>query len=425
MRPLRGLEAAPAWMPGSPRRSTPRCLPLSSAQQTAACAAQGQAALTVYGSAVHLAPGASAVYDPDFQLLNLPLTGDVAEFAALEVHSDLFTPAGVAQVAGSNWAFPVTIASAASLGGRRRRRVPDAGTWGGLGPRRGKAQRTVSLLEVPCCLPPPAASPLSPRSLARRASGSALACGKHSREALAGLTLTGRATSRPVFVAEGSADPGNTGMELLAAEAAISASLDRPLTFTGARTPAGTTARTLVFMLRTVPGFLLLFDMALGDAPLTFGYALENAALITTGAIAMAFAASYDGTDCPDGLLALSFGLRQFLPSLPDPYAASFDLALDRGKGVVSEMLAFVGWKESSDPQLEYLLPPLPRGRVAAASGRPGRRAGSGPWRAGDEDGVLARRWHRAARRLVERGPVRHPAGGGRRGQRREPARIQ
>jgi hypothetical protein len=330
-------------------------LEFSAANST--CAANGQATLTAYGSTARLAPGANAAYAPDFNLLTLPLTCDAADFAALEVHSDLFIPAGTAQVAGSSWAFPVTIAPAASLGaaegaGYLTLELATGWTAGWKGAANAVPLGNAVLFAAPGFLS--VVAQVSGTQSQRRRVG----LWQAQRASPSWLDLNWPGDLTLVFAAEGSGANG-TGIELLSAEAALSCTLDRPLTLTGARTPVTAGAATII-TLRTTAGFVLLFETALDDTPRTIGYALENAVLLTSGPAAIAFAAAYDGARCSDGMLALRFGLRQFLPSLPDPYAANFSLALRRGEGAASLMLAFVGWKASANPQLEYLFAPLP-----------------------------------------------------------------
>jgi len=321
---------------------------------SATCEPTGQASLDIYGSSMKLAPAPiKPRYVPSLHMLAIPLTCQSSNFTVQSVHSDLFIPSGSAPIAGSTWSIPVTVAPATSLGA-----ADGAGFLTlelGLGlSAQWKGAPSVTALAG-------AALFVAPGMLAVRAQLSAAQSQRQrvnlwgtAAQATSWLELNWPGSPLLIFVAAGSGGAGGSGTELLSGDAALTCTLDRPLTLAGARTPISA-AKLPIFISRTAAGFGLFFETALATPgkPQTLGYALENAVLLTGGAVAIGFAASYDGTSCSQGRLALEFGLHQFLPSLPDPYATNFNPP-SRLTDAVSAMLALVSWQASAKPDLEY-----------------------------------------------------------------------
>jgi hypothetical protein len=98
------------------------------------------AALTAYGTTVHLTKSASAAsYDAAIRQILIPFTPDTATFSIISVTSPAFVPKGSAKITLAAWAFPTTQAAAVSAGATAATGtialVVDAGlsvTWPGL-----------------------------------------------------------------------------------------------------------------------------------------------------------------------------------------------------------------------------------------------------------------------------------------------------
>ncbi len=326
----------------------------------ATCEPTGQASLDVYGESVQLAPTAiNPRYVPSLRMLAIPLACQSPSFAVQSVQSDLFIPSGSAPILESTWSIPVTVVPATSLGAANGAGFLSLELGPGLSARWKGTPSAIPLASA-TLLVAPGLLGVQGQLSAAQSRRERIDLWDAPSQCPSWLELNWPGSPLLTFIAAGSGTTGGSGNELLNGDAALTCTLDRPLTLDGARTPVSAT-RVPVFISRASEGFRLFFEGALAppSKPRRLGYALENAVLLTNGAVAIGFAASYDGTSCPQGRLALEFGLHQFLPSLPDPYAANFNLP-DRLTDAVSAMLALVSWQASAKPDLEYRFAPLP-----------------------------------------------------------------
>ncbi|MBZ5583812.1 MAG: hypothetical protein LAQ30_16695, partial [Acidobacteriia bacterium] len=161
------------------------------------------------------------------------------------------------------------------------------------------------------------------------------------------------------------------GQEYLVGAGKVIAHLDLPLSAAGARFPyqAGalllieqTAAATLLFLLGTRP------DVSQPIIPL----ALENALLGVDAPTVLAVSGVLEGLALRQAAVGLYFNLRWLLPTLPDPYAANFDLTLVSREGdrsTVATLLAAIRWAGgSARPSLAFLLLPPPQGAGVAGT---------------------------------------------------------
>lgn len=305
--------------------------------------AAGTASLRAYGATVALNwQNAPASYDSAGQQLLVPFQPQTASFAVTSVLSVLFTPAGTAPVQAAAWAFPVSVTAPAQLGA-----AADAGllrlqlgagltaTWAGLGAgvTAGLATgSTASLGDVVLAGAP------GELSLTATASGAgplgtlvSLWVNADVGTARSTLDLTVPAGSALRYISEhppasqGSSGPGPS--EVLTCEGRVAGHVDRPVAANGSRLSPVMPGGMALHQTASASTVLVAGQAPQGAAaPPPISLALHNALLVTTPPQTLLAAGNFTAspTELDSGGLELGFTLNALLPTLPDPYAASF-----------------------------------------------------------------------------------------------------
>ncbi len=311
-------------------------------QTSATVTALGASSLDLYGSSVAFTfAHAPAQAISGFPAILIPCTASSPGFAFSAVASANFTPSGTAPINAGGWSLPITVTTLAALGeasgagslvlelgagaslvSAARRGVAAIGGWligldtaelivvaGGTGP----ASQTAYTLW----------KPQAPKTV---------------RSTVDWVNPAG-------FIASLTATPGN---ELLATTGGAAAFLDRPLAVDGGALPIAGTGT--LFLNASASGTRLSILATAATPPTeTFSLALENALLgvlapqlfFVSGPLATVAA-----TQLASANVTVQLEVRWLLPTLPDPYAASFDAPplLDRGQiGLLSAALAWAG----------------------------------------------------------------------------------
>jgi hypothetical protein len=155
--------------------------------------------------------------------------------------------------------------------------------------------------------------------------------------------------------------------ELLAAAGDATAHLDRPEDATGARFPY--TAGALLLQAHTATADRLFLLAARPDVPKPiFPVALTNVLLGVDAPAVLVVEGVLNGLAVQPAVVALYFNLRWLLPTLPDPYAANFDLSVvpQEPPPTAGTVLAVTVWR-GGDPQLGFTLLPPPQSAGAAS----------------------------------------------------------
>ena len=180
------------------------------------------------------------------------------------------------------------------------------------------------------------------------------------------LNATLEFDTRPTFIFSFLAKPGR---ELLTATGDGTTFFDRPLTAAGARFPFVGSALLQLDYIASLT-FLFLFA-ARADAPKPIiPLALRNALLGVDAPEILVVAGLLEGSTLKC-VIGLYFNLRWLLPTLPDPYAANFDLTLVREESdqtSVGMLLAGIVWTGGSAPNLSFLLLPPVQGTSVAGT---------------------------------------------------------
>jgi hypothetical protein len=338
----------------------PKTVTLVFTQTSITVQALGNSSLTLFGTTVdftwnNAAPQALT----GFPAILIPCTANVAQFPFATVASTLFTPAGTATVNGGGWSLPIAVTTIAALGEASGAGllVLELGAGASLTctARQGHAAiggwliglDTINLIVI--------AGGVGPANVA------AYTLWKPKPPATVRSTI---GWINPAgFVASLTAAPGS---ELLATSGGANAFLDRPLAVDGGALPisgAGT-----LFLTATAAGTeITILANAATTPTTTFSIALENA-LIGVAAphtlLASGTLASPSATQLASAAVTLVLEARWLVPTLPDPYAASFESAPLLDRGVIGLLSASLTWAGGAVTEvvLDVAINPLPAG---------------------------------------------------------------
>ena len=300
---------------------------------------------TAYGTTVLLHwTGQPPAPSPELPQVLIPCTASVASFDFATVASELFTPAGTAPITQAAWALPLAATPITSL--------PEA-----AGPGSGQLD-----LGSGASVTAEIAQPVAIAKWLLDIEFQGLFSIAHSGGTDASTTLSLwpeqapstrtssielQTTSTSIF-----AFAASPVREVLLATGALTAHLDRPLDTNGARIPF-TTPKATAAVLHTQSGTILqVFGMvaAVGQGP-PLSLALENALLGVISPDLLIVTGRVEGDQFLNAVLGLDFRMRWILPTLPDPYASSFDSSLVGGeqRGLEStSLLTLTAWDGSS-----------------------------------------------------------------------------
>jgi hypothetical protein len=342
--------------------------------------AQASARLAAFGYDSELDPTPGPVqYDPALDVLTVPLAAASTSFAGSSVAS-VFSLTGTAPVTAAAWGLPVIVTTAAQLteatgtGSLLLWLDPGlTGTW--LGQSDPVDLNALALVATPSALRVVAGQARSERVIQQPTVPAAPPAAPPGR-----ITLRWT-TSFPITF-----DSEAHGIEGVLTQAGLSAVFDRPVDLNGNRVPLRATSIMVVFLASTAGTFMLV-DGAL-DPPSgrkVVGFSLINALLRATWPSHVAIYGNYDGTTLDPASVQLGYQLTAFVPTLPDPYAASYGSllpALDQGNaGLLTSKLAWTGTSSAFDFQ-------LPGDGVKALAAL--SRSHPNPFEATDQDSHLA-----------------------------------
>ncbi|HLI10047.1 MAG TPA: hypothetical protein VKY65_00480 [Alphaproteobacteria bacterium] len=344
-------------------------------QSGAAFEAIADSSAQAYGSTVKLHWNRQApIQVTGLPALLVPCEVSTPNFPFDTVRSTLFTPSGVGAITQAGWALPLAATASASL--------PEAaGPGAGLVAFAPGASIQTALL--------PTAAPIA-NGLIEIGTGSlyAMATGKAKPTRTTYQLWPEAAPSKLKTSVEFATPPSfvfaffsTVTQELLLAPGEATAHLDRPLAATGARFPYRASALLLLDQSSTANRVFLLAsrpDMRTPIVPL----ALENALLGVDAPTVLALAGVLQSDNVLKAAIGLYFDLRWLLPTLPDPYAANFDLTFiprEAGQNALATLLAAITWAGSgAEPVLGFQLLPPPQGASAAGTPFPSSIAARG-----------------------------------------------
>jgi hypothetical protein len=346
---LQATLAPPAPGSGSPGADLttasidlPTTITITFTQTAATITALADAHLTLYGTTLTITwPQHTAQLVPNLPLILVPGQSDIDSFAFASVKSTMFVPSGSAKITAIGWALPIATTTIATLG--------DASGAGSilLGLAAGasatcavRGQAPVGGWEIT----------IDPTQLFVLIGGvgSANQVTYTLWPGLPPATLHASVTwSNPAgFLASFLAMPGS---ETLSLGGQATAHLDRPMAADGGAFPIGgngvlsqaanaSMTRTTIVAASPTPATLAQYGLALKNA--LIGIRAPKQFLIT---------GPTSGTTFASADVALLFDELWLLPTLPDPYAANFDLPVllrqeqDGGAGLLAAAVIWSG----------------------------------------------------------------------------------
>jgi hypothetical protein len=333
--------------------------------QTSATFAQVQnLTAKAYGSAVTLRRNQTAPAALSGQpVLLIPCDSATPTFTFKTVVSKAFVPAGTAPVQSGGWLIPMIPGAIGSL-------LEAAGPGGALVVY-GKGSTIKTDLEPK---PQPVAEGIMEIgtgylmvTLLGLAEPVASTYQLWPLAAPSKLNATVNFDTGPIFGFIFLATPGR---EVVTAIGNITTFLDRPLTATGARLPFTGGAFLQLDYFAAVT-FLFIFGLRKDVRQPIVPLALENAVLGVDAPAIFVLAGVLQGRNVK-GVIGLYFNLRWLLPTLPDPYAANFDLSLIPAESEaqsIGTLLGLIVWTGGTAmPTLGFLLLPPPQGHVVAGT---------------------------------------------------------
>lgn len=305
------------------------------------------ARLSAYGFATELVPSPGPVrYVADLRLLAVPFEARSGPFLVTQAGSTVFQPSGTAPILDAAWGLPVEVIDPAQVG--QAEGVGALLLWLDRGLQATWLGQTDAVEMGPSVLSVDNAQ----LSLA-----AAQAQGEHVRQspqlATGGHDRIGVVWD-PFFPVSFFSEAA--GSEALLTTADVSAVLGKPIDLKGEQLPIRSSAALTAFI-ATDAGRFLLIEGALEppSQAKVVAFALENAVLRAGYPTAFLLYGSYDGVTIAAGKIVLTYGLFGIIPTLPDPYAASYSSLrsfLDQGG---QRLLSVYSWQDGAST-FDFLL---------------------------------------------------------------------
>ena len=313
----------------------------------------------------------------------VPFNTDATVFRTADVQGDLFQPAGSAPIISAFWVLaalvpegdPGQLGPAAGIGGIGLGLLPGlTALWTGLRNRIAQNGSLAALGPTLLVVEPGQLSVSSPALNATSALMSVLLWDERETSRRSSIDLTFPSAVSTLFVSRSGPNPAET---LVFTSVKANAHLDRPVAADGGKL-AIQSSRTRVELIESgehVSVFVTaLVTFSENDPPAALtALALQNLFIRTSPPLGVFLhgitraGALVDGNLAVDaGFALVAFRIVLAIPTLPDPYASSFDYQFSRGRssgealnGSVShtpDLAAIVSWREPSAATVQTLL---------------------------------------------------------------------
>ncbi|HET9226821.1 MAG TPA: hypothetical protein VFR31_09150 [Thermoanaerobaculia bacterium] len=268
----------------------------------------GDARANAHGTTVGISRSAEPPFHDGFtRSVVLPGTASPGELSFSDVRSEVWGAEGTAPVERAGWAFPVSIAAGEAQG--------SGSVWLELGRGASVRWEGVELVD-------------SEKSVVSAAPGSLTTTATIQPDAVTQTLGIWDGSSVELFSAAGSTviHVSQPGLDAALFSGRAVGHLDRPLAADGKRIAVKMPSAWLGLLSRPegIEATLLGSDPLAAQKP-HLAIALENALLKVRPPMALFASGPFTGDRIFNGRLWLRFALRLLLPTLPDPYAASFE----------------------------------------------------------------------------------------------------
>lgn len=249
---------------------------------------------------------------------------DVASFDFSKVRSTLFIPSGSAPIASGGWALPAPETTISNLGDADGAGYLYLGLGQGISAKWRTQDRPLTFESVILEASPGKLSILASSSSAKPAVSSLELWDEKP------ATLNRKSTIEVIYSKPSVAYLATATTELLYATGTLNAFLDQPLEANGSRLPFLKMSALVIFFAESTQTRVFLIAVPNAKPSLynkEFSIAFKNALLGVQPPALLAFIGKLQATSdiVEQSRLALFFRAFWLLPSLPDPYAASFD----------------------------------------------------------------------------------------------------
>jgi hypothetical protein len=343
----------------------PPSVTLSIQQTAAAFEAVADCTAQAYGTSLALHWNKKTPVQSTAQpLVIIPCDPSPATFAFSNVQSNLMIPSGQVAITAAGWALPLSATTISTL--------PEAAGPGAAGIAIGPGASVVNAVE-------PAPVPASSGVIEIGTGGLYLALVGKAAPVETTYQLWPQAppsTLNSVLQFSPSADfvfvfLASPGQELLYTGGTVTAFLDRPLEATGGRFPYASPCVLLIDANKVTTRLYVAGSTPVAASQIR-SIALENALLGVELPSAILLYGTLQEQNVTNCTVILSFTSRWLLPTLPDPYAANFDLSVippETDSGLQAVLLAAVVWHgASATPVLAFELVPAPTGTGTAGT---------------------------------------------------------
>jgi hypothetical protein len=322
----------------------PKTVTIVFTQSGATVQALDDSSLQVYGSTLNLTWNKKAIDAIDSNTwLVIPCDANSQSFAFVSAQSKEFTPSGTAAVSRTGWALPIATTPITSVGEAAGAGVLllQLGAGASLQCEAHPAKTSVAPWQF--LLAPGFIFAIVPEGGPDFTTSYDLWQERKPSTRRSSVAFTSVKGALISFLAV-------PGSEILSALGIAAAHLDRPLAADGSRIPMFGGAILQIGVTATNKVVLLL---AVEPQPLEsdFPIALENALIGVHGPALFAVVGPVDDHTFRNATVVVLFQGRWLLPTLPDPYAASFGLELigqesDNGIGILDVVLTWAGQQE-------------------------------------------------------------------------------
>ena len=321
--------------------------PSSAVFQTVAAASA-----TAYGSsfALHWS-GSEVVAASVLPEIVVPCASTPASFTFASSTSEIFAPSGTASIASSGWALPLITSNITTLPVAAG---PGAAAFGlTTGGSLETSVQSVSAMSTWLV-------EIGTGWLYELTEGQAKAT--ETKFQLWPLTANAQVNAAANFSTDAKAAyayQSSSTDEVLLTIGTVKAHLDRPVSATGARFPYESSAALLINQAQSATT-LVIVGVRKDERSVIMPLAIENAVMGLDAPEAFTLAGTLQGTQVVKCVASFFFDLRWLLPTLPDPYAASFDLSLVRVEAdspSVGTVVAAIVWTGAeAKPLLDFVL---------------------------------------------------------------------
>ncbi len=330
----------------------PTAIVIEFTASTALLQTVGLSGATAYGTSVTLQwTGGTPTLGAVLPEVEIPCTATRSDFAFAQVLSDAFAPSGSTPITDAAWTLPLAATTITALPEAAGPGAARLGLGTGATLTTGLLPDTIAIASW--VLELGSGTLLVTANSAGTPTSTTLSLWPEATPAGRFATLEFDTVTDSAFLLIAS-----TNAEFTYTTGALIAHLDRPLDSSGSRIPftsqGGGTAALVVLRSQASSLAIIAGTPSMTDLP-ELSLTLENALLRVGSPSALMASGTLTGTQLSTGVLSEAFNIAWILPTLPDPYAATFQTPLSVDPDTASQLgtlTATTSWDGSHPPQM-------------------------------------------------------------------------